>query len=177
MPFPPADAPLGAVYPPPKRPPFPLLMGPGFLPLFDPPAAGDWAALQALAARHDWRLPPRWRRELRQRPGLALVLTDLTQRICWVNDGFTALSGYSAAEALGRHPGFLQGAGTAERTRAAIRQRLQQARPFVGPVLNYRRDGQPYSCHVHIRPVRNAAGLLTHFLAFEHEILPPPTTS
>ncbi|OGX81907.1 hypothetical protein BEN47_18860 [Hymenobacter lapidarius] len=173
-PFPPADAPLGAVCPPPRLPLFPLAMGPGFLPLAVAPADGDWAALKALAARHDWQLPLRWRRELR-RPGLALVLTDAAQQICWVNARFTAMSGYAAAAVLGRRPNLLQGAGTAERTRATIRQRLQQARPFVGTVLNYRRNGQPYACHVRIRPVHNAAGLLTHFLAFEHEIpLPLP---
>jgi len=162
-------APFGAVYAVP-RVLHPLLTGREFLPPPAPAAEDDWDTLTALAARHDWHLPLRWRHELR-RPGTALVLTDAAQRICWVNAGFSRMTGYPAAEALGRRPGFLQGPGTEAAVREGLRQRLQQARPFVGMLLNYRRSGQPYYCYVRIRPVRNTAGVVTHFLAFEHELL------
>ena len=167
--FPPPDGPWGAVYPAPRHPIHPLSTGQEFMP--SPTAAGaDWASLRALAARHDWQLPLRWRREL-HRPGLALILTDAAQQICWVNAGFTRMSGYPAAAVLGRQPGLLQGAATDAATRATIRQCLQRGQPFRGTLLNYRRTGEPYQCHVRIHPVRNTAGVLTHFLAFEHEII------
>lgn len=176
FPYPAADGPWGAVHPPSHTPWHPLAIGQEFTPPRPVLAAdNDWAALKTLAAWHDWQLPLHWRREL-QRPGLALVLTDATQQICWVNTGFTHMSGYPATEALGQRPGFLQGADTAATTRASIRQRLLGAQPFATTVLNYRRNGQPYWCHVRIRPVHNKAGVLTHFLAFEHEV-PEPRTS
>lgn len=166
---PPADGSWGIAHPASRELIHPLTMGEEFLPRPAIVGQTDWAMLESLAAQHDWQLPGRWRRELR-RPDLALVLTDATQQICWVNPGFTRMSGYPVADVLGRRPGFLQGSGTAEETRQAIRARLRQARPFTGTLLNYRRSGQPYQCWVCIRPVRNTAGILTHFLAFEHEI-------
>jgi len=150
----------------------PLAIGQEFTSL--PTASNaDWTILQELAVQHDWQLPRLWRREV-NRPGLALILTDAAQQICWVNAGFARMSGYPAAEVLGRRPSFLQGVGTVAATRTIIRQRLQQARLFTGTVLNYRRNGQPYHCHVRICPIRNAAGVLTHFLAFEHELFSLP---
>ena len=47
----------------------------------------------------------------------ALVLTKADQHIVWVNDGFQEMTGYSKSFAIGKRPGFLQGAQTSENTR------------------------------------------------------------
>ena len=39
----------------------------------------------------------------------ALVITDINQKILWVNNGFTEMTGYSKKFAINKTPNFLQG--------------------------------------------------------------------
>ena len=40
-------------------------------------------------------------------PNIAVILTDATKKIIWVNDDFTYITGYSISEAMGKKPGEL----------------------------------------------------------------------
>ncbi|MDF9798068.1 PAS domain S-box-containing protein [Catalinimonas alkaloidigena] len=101
----------------------------------------------------------------------ALVVTDSQQTICWVNDGFTQMTGYPASFALGRRPVFLQGKNTSPETKALIRQKLVQKKFCAADIVNYRKNGEEYLCHVEIHPVFDNQNQLAHFLALEKEAL------
>src|SRR5207249_1759815 len=66
-------------------------------------------------------------------------------RILYVNPAFTALTGYSAAEALGRSPRFLQGRHTAAAARAVLRAALRERRPVTVELVNRRKNGDAYT--------------------------------
>ena len=99
-----------------------------------------------------------------------IILTDKKQKIMWVNEGFTAMTGYTKKEALDKTAGFLQGPKTSRKTKEEIASALKKDRPFQTRLINYRKNHTEYLCEVHIFPLYNKAKT-THFLALEKEVL------
>ena len=100
----------------------------------------------------------------------AMVLTDESQRILWVNKGFTKMTGYPCKDAVGQRPNFLQGPATSDLTRQSIRSGIKSGQPFTEVVVNYRKSAEPYKCSVTIHPLRNEREEVTHYLALEKEV-------
>jgi PAS domain S-box-containing protein len=106
-----------------------------------------------------------------KRTSNAVVITDARRRIEWVNDGFERLTGYSAAEALGRHPSqLLDSSVNGEATLQALRTALKEGRPYSGEIQNRRKRGELYWLSLEIQPLLNDAGVLTGFMAIELDI-------
>lgn len=95
----------------------------------------------------------------------ALVITDLEQKILWVNDGFTEMTGYSKNDAINNTPKFLQGPDTCSNAKKRMKTKLNGCAPFTEVLVNYRKDGTPYTCEVKIVPLFDHN--TTHFLALE----------
>ncbi|MDC8773121.1 putative bifunctional diguanylate cyclase/phosphodiesterase [Roseateles albus] len=87
-----------------------------------------------------------------------------------VNAGFEAITGYSAAEAIGRKPSFMQGPGSDPVTVKAIRTALRERRQFAGEILNYRKDGQAFWSELTISPLLDEQGMLTHWVGISRDI-------
>ncbi|MCM4161553.1 PAS domain-containing protein [Antarcticibacterium flavum] len=100
----------------------------------------------------------------------ALVLTNLAQKIQWVNKGFSKMTGYTAGFALGKTPRFLQGKDTKEENRNRIRQKLLDKEVFTEIVVNYRKTKEQYKCEITIIPLTDANRNISHFLAIEKEV-------
>jgi PAS domain S-box-containing protein len=91
-------------------------------------------------------------------------------RILYVNPAFTTMTGYTADEALGRSPRFLQGRETAPAAQAAIRTALKTRQPVSVEIVNYRKTGQPFWVELSITPITNAAGNSTHFVSVQRDL-------
>jgi PAS domain S-box-containing protein len=101
----------------------------------------------------------------------AVVITDAARLTTWVNAGFERITGYSAAEALGRSPGaLLQFEGTDPETVRRMREALDAGLSFSGDVLNRDKHGRADWLRLHIQPLHDAAGALTGFMAVETDI-------
>lgn len=100
----------------------------------------------------------------------ALVLTDRSLNIQWVNSGFSRMTGYSAQYALGKTPQFLQGPRTCEVVKQRIREHLAKEMIFTEIVINYRKNKEEYNCEITIIPLLNDKKNLTHYLAIEKEV-------
>jgi methyl-accepting chemotaxis protein len=101
----------------------------------------------------------------------SVIITGADRRIQYVNPGFTRLTGYSAAEAIGRTPGsLLQGSHTDAATVARIRQHLSEGRPFYEEILNYAKSGEPYWISLAINPVRGADGRIERFISIQANV-------
>lgn len=91
-------------------------------------------------------------------------------KIVFVNPAFTRITGYTAAEAIGKTPRILQG----PRTDAALRKRLKEAlargEPFQGEAINYRKNGSEFFVEWDITPIRNEAGIITHFVSIQRDV-------
>lgn len=97
----------------------------------------------------------------------ALVLTDLNQRICWVNKEFQKMTGYTAAFLRHKNLSFLQGKRTSLHVFRKIREAVASAKPIRGSIINYRKDGSTYNCSIEILPLLTSEKMLVHFLTIE----------
>jgi PAS domain S-box-containing protein len=104
---------------------------------------------------------------------MAMVVSDVRasdQPIIFVNDAFVALTGYSRDEVLGRNCRFLQGPGTAPEDVARARQAIRRGEALSVDILNYRKNGQAFWNAMHLSPIRNDAGELTHYFGAQLDV-------
>jgi PAS domain S-box-containing protein len=101
----------------------------------------------------------------------AVIITDASGRIEWVNDGFTRISGWRLDEVLGRKPGeFLQGPDTDPATVRLVSERLRERRGFSVELINYHKNGSKYWISFEVQPLLNASGEAVNFMAVERDI-------
>lgn len=90
--------------------------------------------------------------------------------LIYVNRGFQEMTGYSAKEAVGRSCRFLQGADRKQPQLEALRSALRNGDACVVRLRNYRKDGSLFFNELHISPVRNEFGELTHFVGIQIDV-------
>jgi PAS domain S-box-containing protein len=101
----------------------------------------------------------------------AVVVTNERGHIEWVNEGFTRITGYTLAEAVGKKPGhLLQCSETDPATVAEIRAALADTRPCHVEILNKGKDGRLYWLELELQPLFAASGQHTGFMAIESDI-------
>ena len=83
----------------------------------------------------------------------ALVLTDISQNILWVNDGFKSMTGYTRKFAMGKKPSFLQGEKTSTIVKKQLKENLEFNHTYTGSIINYRKNGELYLCKITILPI------------------------
>lgn len=110
---------------------------------------------------------------------IAMLITDPTQPdnpIQLANAAFCALTGYPKSEILGRNCRFLTGPRTDPIASAKIRSAVEQRRPTLVEIVNYRRDGTPFRNGVMISPLFDASGKLRWFLGSQVDLGATETT-
>ena len=105
----------------------------------------------------------------------SVLITDaqpgpMGPRIVYANPAFCEMTGYSATELLGQTPRILQGAQTSPEVLQTLRECLQANRFFRGSTVNYRKDGRPYTVEWNISPVKDEAGVTTHYVSVQQDI-------
>jgi PAS domain S-box-containing protein len=96
-----------------------------------------------------------------------VVICDATQHdqpIVFANAAFTRITGYTAAEAMGRNCRFLQGRDTDREQVERMRRAIQVGRAVTVTLRNYRKDGRTFWNEVNISPLHDAQGKLIHFV-------------
>ena len=104
---------------------------------------------------------------------IATVITDPRQPdnpIVEANPAFTALTGYSADEVVGRNCRFLAGNATDAAARRQLREAVQENRPALVEVVNYRKDGSAFRNAVMIAPVFGEDGEVILFLGSQMDM-------
>jgi PAS domain S-box-containing protein len=102
-----------------------------------------------------------------------IVITDATQSnnpMIYVNPSFERITGYSAAESIGRDCRFLQGGDRHQIGLLELRQAIQEKRECHAVLLNYRKDGTPFWNDLYISPVFNEHGELTNYIGIQTDI-------
>lgn len=103
--------------------------------------------------------------------GITIADARLPERpLVYVNEGFERLTGYSAAEVLGRSCRFLQGEGAAPETVDVIRKALDEETDCSVEIRNFRKDGTSFWNRLSITPVRDKEGQVTHFIGIQSDV-------
>ncbi|QEG40261.1 PAS domain S-box protein [Roseimaritima ulvae] len=92
------------------------------------------------------------------------------QPIIYVNHGFEQMTGYTAAEAVGKNCRFLQGESTDPAAVQRIRQALQDRQDCVVTLQNYRRDGTSFWNELRLAMVEDEQRNITHFVGILHDV-------
>jgi diguanylate cyclase (GGDEF)-like protein/PAS domain S-box-containing protein len=100
----------------------------------------------------------------------AIIITDLSGTIEYVNPSFERITGYPADEALGRNCRFLQGDDTAQAGVKLIREAVLKREECVALIRNYRKDGDLFWSDVRIAPVRGPDNEVTHFVGVVNDV-------
>jgi hypothetical protein len=100
-----------------------------------------------------------------------IVITNRNGDIEWVNPAFAALTGYTAAEAIGRNPRDLVKSGAHD---AAFYEHMWNTliagHVWQGELTNRRKDGTIWHEEQTITPVRDARGEITHFIGIKRDL-------
>ena len=100
----------------------------------------------------------------------AMVITDGDGTIVWVNRAFCAMTGYSAAEAIGKNPRDLVKSGVHDQALyAELWRTIRAGQVWRGELTNRRKDGTLYPEMQTITPVTDA-GAITHFIAIKQDL-------
>ena len=78
--------------------------------------------------------------------------------ILYVNKAFTALTGYSARNVIGKSPELLQGPATEQAPLDALRRCMEKGKVFEGCAINYDSKKRPFVMHWRVVPVKLAKG-------------------
>jgi diguanylate cyclase (GGDEF)-like protein/PAS domain S-box-containing protein len=105
----------------------------------------------------------------------ALSLVDASSPdlpVVWVNHAFEQLTGYSAAELVGRTLRLLEGEDRDQPGLRKLRQAIVAGQETTALLHNVRRDGSAFWQQVHLLPLRDSAGRLTHWAGVHREAVP-----
>ena len=88
----------------------------------------------------------------------------------YVNPAFESITGYTAAEVVGKSLRTLQGANQDHQNIEEISAALRERREGHAVLRNYRKDGTSYWNDLFISPVRDESGAIVNFVVAQYDI-------
>lgn len=112
-------------------------------------------------------------RQALEQTRMAITIVDPHQAdtpIVYANRAFTELTGFELEDSLGRNCRFLQGPDTDPSAVDQIRDAMKAQEVRVVEMLNYRKDGSTFWNSLHIGPIYDDAGKLTHYYGSQWDV-------
>ena len=106
---------------------------------------------------------------VRQSPE-AIVITDITGCIEYVNEAFVANTGFSREETLGLNASLLSSGDTAPDTYQEMWETLKRGEVWKGEFRNRRKDGSVFIESAVLAPIRQPDGTVTHYVGVKEDI-------
>ncbi len=88
----------------------------------------------------------------------------------YVNPAFTAITGYTAEEAIGQSPRFLQGPASDRQQLKKLRKCMGKWQPCEVTTINYKKNGDEFWINFSVHPVANEKGWFTHWVSVERDV-------
>ena len=98
-----------------------------------------------------------------------IVITDADGVIEWTNRAVTRMTGYGPEELVGRRPSLLKSGAHEDGFYRHLWEEIRAGRTWQGAIINRRKDGSRYHEEQTIAPVRDAQGVIRHFIAIKHD--------
>lgn len=119
----------------------------------------------------DMRLDKTWKLLVESLPD-GTVLTDARRPghpVVYVNPAFERMTGYPASELVGRNLRVLHRDATEQPGLHRLRDAVEGGHESRAVVQNFRKNGEPFWMDVHVVPVRDEQGVLTHWVSVHRE--------
>jgi PAS domain S-box-containing protein len=100
----------------------------------------------------------------------AVVITDVAGEIEYVNRKFSEITGYAPEHVIGRNPRFLKSGFTPQSCYQELWDTILAGTVWRGEIQNRRKSHELYWTQATISPVKNADGVVTHFVAIQEDI-------
>jgi two-component system cell cycle sensor histidine kinase/response regulator CckA len=100
----------------------------------------------------------------------AVVITDPSGQIEYVNPAFTRITQYGSDEVLGKNPRLLKSGKHDPEYYQDLWETIRKGEPWHGEIVNQRKDGTHYTEQMSITPVRDGTGEITHFVAVKQDV-------
>jgi diguanylate cyclase (GGDEF)-like protein/PAS domain S-box-containing protein len=100
----------------------------------------------------------------------SVVITDRDGMIEYVNPAFERVTGYGAAEVIGRRTNVVKSGNHDARFYRRLWETILRGEVFRDVLVNRRKDGSLYYEEKTITPIRDAAGETTHFVSTGKDI-------
>lgn len=93
-----------------------------------------------------------------------IMITDARKSLLRVNQAFTDISGYTAAEVVGKNPRLLQSGRHGADFYAAMWETIGRTGKWEGEIWNKRKNGEVYPEHLTITAVKDEDGVVTNYV-------------
>ena len=100
----------------------------------------------------------------------SVMITDASGVIQYVNPKFELVSGYTAAEAIGRKPSMLKSGRQSDEFYRGLWRTITSGQEWHGEFTNRTKTGEFYLERASISPVRSATGEISHFIAIKEDV-------
>lgn len=100
----------------------------------------------------------------------AVVITDVSGIIQYVNPAFEHVSGYTREEVIGRTPRLLRSGKHDQTFYETMWREIVSGQVWRGHVTNKRKDGTLYEEEMTITPVRDETGDIKHYVALKRDV-------
>ncbi|HJV88390.1 MAG TPA: EAL domain-containing protein [Noviherbaspirillum sp.] len=102
--------------------------------------------------------------------GIVIASAKGDHPVEYVNPAFERMTGYAAEEIIGRNLRILHGDDGDQPGLDELREILAMQRAGQVTIRNYRKDGSMFWTDIHIAPVRDEEGNVTHFVASKYDV-------
>ena len=100
----------------------------------------------------------------------AIVITDVSANIRYVNPAFTRITGYTSEEVIGKNPRILKSGVHDAAFHQNIWRTIRAGKVWRGELVNRRKDGSLYTEEATITPLRDTVGALTGYIAIKQDV-------
>ena len=100
----------------------------------------------------------------------AIVTTDISGTIDYINPSFELVSGYRRDELIGQNPRILQSGRQSAAFYRTLWRRLARGDNWSGRFSNRSKAGQLYEVEATISPIRGSAGNVTGYIGVERDV-------
>ncbi|NPA95621.1 MAG: PAS domain S-box protein [Thermodesulfobacteria bacterium] len=100
----------------------------------------------------------------------AIIITDPTGNIQYVNPAFERMTGYSAQEVIGKNPRILKSGKHDDAFYKKLWETIARGRVWEGRVINRRKDGSLYTADVTIFPVFDSTGNIIRYVSMQRDV-------
>jgi PAS domain S-box-containing protein len=100
----------------------------------------------------------------------AIVITDISGQILYVNPAFEKTTGYTRQEAVGQNPRILKSGKHDSVFYRQMWDSLAQGKVWSGRIINKKKNGALYEEEMTISPIRDSAGKIINYVAVKHDV-------